>query len=338
MSTTSFIEKYPVNKRSQVSIRPYIEPGVSNMGLENYGLALFGTAMQEEPIICLERHGVVRYITGLNEFAPEVKALQGDDHAAKVRAIRTLVSTLEKELVNNVVDVEDKDFWAKVELLKPNNGEFWDKIRIRVGNEPVFLDPVTDPYDLIKLTAIEAGGSSLVAASYEEARRSNGKYKFYLDKLEETASTVTEVKKLRNKALGELEKLFNKNQNKLWLIAKVVDFNSAQYKKSTPNDIIYDMMDKYIHGEGVEANKTKAAQSFITASNYSMEELKVRALVKDATYYKMYGTKADGYIYDVSMGYLLGKTQADVIEYLKNPLNEEALTGITSRLEKYWNS
>ena len=49
MSTTSFIEKYPHNKKSQVSIRPYIEPGVSNMGLENYGLALFGTAMQEEP-------------------------------------------------------------------------------------------------------------------------------------------------------------------------------------------------------------------------------------------------------------------------------------------------
>jgi hypothetical protein len=38
------------------------------------------------------------------------------------------------------------------------------------------------------------------------------------------------------------------------------------------------------------------------------------------------------------MGYMLGKSQADVIEYLKNPLNEEALTGITARLEKYWNS
>jgi hypothetical protein len=287
MSTTSFIEKYPQNKRSQVSIRPYINPGESNMGLENYGLALFGTAMQEEPIVCLERHGVIRYVTGLNEFAPEIKALPPEEQEAKAKQIRVMVSTLEKELVNNIIDVDDKDFWNKVQLLRPSNGDFWDKIRIRVGNEPVFLEPNTDPYDLIKMTAIEAGGSSLVAPSYEAARKSNGRFKFYLDKLEETASSVTEIKKLRNKALAELEKNFNKNQNKLWLIAKVVDANSAQYKKSTPNDIIYDMMDKYITGEGVEKNKRRAAETFITVSNYSMEDLKIRALVKDATHYKI---------------------------------------------------
>ena len=78
--------------------------------------------------------------------------------------------------------------------------------------------------------------------------------KFYLDRLEESASINTEIKKLKNKALAELQKLFDKNQNKLFYVAKNLDINGAQYKKSTPNDIIYDNMDKYINGEGVEKN------------------------------------------------------------------------------------
>ena len=52
-------------------------------------------------------------------------------------------------------------FWNKVKLLQPNNAEFWNKITIGCGNEPLYLNPV-DPYDRIKLYAIEAGGFSIV--------------------------------------------------------------------------------------------------------------------------------------------------------------------------------
>jgi hypothetical protein len=34
---------------------------------------------------------------------------------------------------------------------------------------------------------------------------------------------------------------------------------------------------------------------------------------------------------------LLGRTQADVLEYLKNPLNEEILIDLTKKVEKFWN-
>ena len=74
--------------------------------------------------------------------------------------------------------------------------------------------------------------------------------KFYLDKHVETVSTKTEGKKLRNKALSELQKLFDKNTNKLLYIAKVVDTASAQYRKSTPNDVIYDNMYNFINCQG----------------------------------------------------------------------------------------
>ena len=43
------------------------------MGLENYGLSLFDGVTHQEQLACLEINGIVRYLTGLNEFAPEVK-------------------------------------------------------------------------------------------------------------------------------------------------------------------------------------------------------------------------------------------------------------------------
>lgn len=337
MSTVTMVEKYPQNKRSSIAIRPFFDPMVDNMGLQKYGLSLFEGAFHEEQLACLEINGIKRYLTGLNEYAPEVKNLEPDEQEAKIKQIRAIVAQLEKELAANVVDPNDEQFWNKVKLMKPDNAEFWDKIKIRCGNEPLYLEPEKDPYDLIRLYAIEAGGFSIVAKSLEEARRMPVPPKFYLDRLEETASIQTEVKKLRNKALAELQKLFDKNQNKLFYIAKVLDVNSAQYKKSTPNDIVYDNMDKYINGDLVDKDKRKTGQRFLDAANLDMETLKIRAIVKDCNYFKFIASKADGFIYHMQTGTMMGRTPSDVAEFLKNPLNEEILMDLQKKVEKYWN-
>lgn len=337
MSNLVMVEMYPQNKKSKIAIKPYFNPQVDNMGLQKYGLSLFDGAFHEEPIACLEINGIKRYLTGLNEFAPEIKDLSFEEQEAKVKEIRRVVSHLERSLAANVVDPEDKDFWNKVKLLKHDNGDFWDRIRVRCSNEPVHLDPEKDPYDLIRLYAIEAGGFSIVAKSLEDARNRPTPPKFYLDRLEETASVKTEVKKLRNKALAELQKLFDKNTNKLIYVARLLDPNGAQYKKSTPNDIIYDNMDKYINGDLIEKDKMKAAKKFLDTVNMDMESLKIRAIVKDSHYYKFIATKADGFIYHMATTTMLGRTQLDVVEYLKNPLNEEILVDLTKRVEQYWN-
>jgi hypothetical protein len=336
MSIT-IVEKYPQNKRSSVAIKPFFDSVKENMGLEKYGLSLFDGAFHEEQLACLEMNGIKRYLTGLNEFAPEVKNLPPDEQEAKIKQIRQVVAQLEKELAANVIDPSDDQFWNKVKLLRPDNSEFWDKIKIRCSNEPVYMEPDRDPYDLIKLYAIEAGGFSIVARSLEDAREANKPAKFYLDRVEETASINTEVKKLRNKALAELQKLFDKNQNKLFYVAKLLDPNSAQYKKSTPNDIIYDNMDKFINGDLVEKDKRKTAQRFLDTVNLDMETLKIKAIVKDSTFYKFISGKADGFTYHMQSGTMLGRTQADVSEYLRNPLNEEILIDLTKKVEKYWN-
>lgn len=336
MSSVTIVEGYPQNKKSSIAIRPYFENTKSNMGLEKYGLSLFDNTFHEEQLACLEMNGIKRYVTGLNEFSPDVKNLDDEEQEAKVKQIRVIVSQLEKELAANVVKPDDPEFWNKIKLLKPDNDDFWGRIKIACGNEPLFLEPDKDPYDLIKLIAIENGGFSIVAKSYEAARKMATPPKFYLDKLENTISTKTEYKKLRNKALSELQKLFDKNTNKLFYVAKIVDTNSSQYKKSTPTDVMYDNMDKYINGETVDTNKKRTAEKFLEIAGLDMETLKIRAIVKDASYIKAIATRGDGFIYHLESGSVLGKTPSDVLEFLKNPLNEQILIDVQGKVEKTW--
>jgi len=140
MSSITMVEKYPQNKKSSIAIRPYFDQSVSNMGLEKYGLSLFDGAFHEEQVACLEMNGIKRYVTGLNEFAPDVKELSLEDQEAKVKQIRIVVAQLEKELAANILDINDELFWNKVKLLRHDNDDFWNRIKIACGNEPVFLE------------------------------------------------------------------------------------------------------------------------------------------------------------------------------------------------------
>lgn len=330
------VETINANKKKTIAVKPYFDNSMSNMGLEHYGQSLFDGVKHYEQLACLEQNGVVRYVTGLNEFAPEIKLLPTDEREAKVKEIRNAVAELERELAANVLDVNSPTFWNEVVLLKPGNKEFWNKITMSCGNDPVFLDPA-DPYDRIKLYAVEAGGFSLISRSYEDARSKAVPPKFYLDKVTETSGIKTEYKKLKNKALAELQKLFDKNSTKLFYIAKSVDTASVQYKKYTPNDVIYDNMDRHINGEGTEGNKERAAKGFLEAAALDMETLKIKAIVKDSIFFKYITNKADGYIYHTKTNALLGRNTSDIIEYLKNPLNEDILKDLNTQVEKLWN-
>ena len=339
MEDYTIVEKYQhTKKNSTIAIRPYFNPSKENMGLEAYGLSLHDGVWHQESLACLEMNGVKRYVTGLNEFAPEVKMLDPKKKKEKIAEIRKVVSDLEAELAANVVDPEDKDFWNKLTVMKPDNSKFWDKIEIRCGNDPVFLEPDTDPYDKIKLYAIKAGGFSIVAKSLAEAKRSQKEPKFYLDTVKETLTTRTELTKIKNKALSNLQKLYDSNATKLMYVSKVVDVDSVQYTKNTPNDIMYENMDTYITGNGAESNKKRAASQFLEVSELDMEELKLRALIKDALYYRFLLTKAGGWIEPMDSGVRLGKRPHECLEFLKDPNNEETLLSLLDKVEPYWNS
>lgn len=329
--------KTPLDVVGSISVRPYVDANSENMGLEKYGYVLFPGTAQEEQLAAIERNGVIQFITGLNEFAPEVQLIEDEDKkAAVIRNIRLLVSDLEKKIATNMVKPDDEEFWNKVKLLRPDNVEFWEKITIRCQNEPLYLDPKKDPYDLIKMMAIEAGGFSIIAKSYEDAQARAVPPKFYLDKEVDTVNTRTEYKKLKNRATGLLDEMYHKNPKKLLYVTKVVDAYSAKYKNSTPIDTLYDVMDEYIAGNGAEGNKARAAQQFINAAGFDMETLKLKALVKDASFYKFITPKPDGMIYHTKTGAMLGRNVADIVEFLKSPVNEDILGRLLNEVEQFW--
>lgn len=338
MDTLTKVELPTVIQNGSISIRPYIDPNQANQGLERYNMVIFDGVAHEEQLACIEQNGTKRYLTGLNEFAPEVNRLPAEMKEAKIAEIRKVVAELEKIFVGNVLNTKSETFWNDVKLLKADNFAFWEKISLRCSNQIAYLDPTNNPYDLIKVYAIEAGGFSIVARSFEDARSRAVPPKFYLDKAIETVGIKTEVKKIRNKALSELQDMYDKNSNKLFYICKAIDGNSVQYRKSTPNDIMYDNMDKYINAEGVERSEKRAAQSFLDACSLDMETLKIKALIKDATYHKLIVNKSDGFIYHLESSNMMGRNPSECIEYLKNPLNDGVLGSLIREVEKNWNS
>jgi len=332
MSDVTIFEKSNAVKDGAIAIRAYFNPDQDNMGLEKYNMSLHEGAFHSESIAALERNGIVRYVTGLNEFAPEVKTLPENEKKAKIKEIRKHVAELEKELATNVIDVDDPEFWSKVEVCKPNNGEFWNKITIKAGNEPVFIDPKVDPYDRIKLLAIKAGGFSMIAPNLETAKRS-GKYKFYLDEVLETASTRTKDTKIRNKAFGILSNLYDEDKVRLMHVVKVLTYNSAQYTQSTPLDVLYEDADGYINGNGRESNSIQAAKNFVNAAKMDTESLMMHSMVKDALAFNILTTKSDGYIYEKKSGTKIETTREGVVEFLKNPVNDEMLMDIKQSVD-----
>jgi hypothetical protein len=329
----TMIEKYQEGKNQSIAIRTFFDRDNENMGLENYGMSLFEGVIHEEELSCLEVNGIKRYVTGLNEFAPDIKKLSPQKRKAKIDEIRKAVSVLERDLAANMISPDDPEFWNKVKLLRHDNHDFWGKISIRLSNDPLYLDPSTDPYDLIKLYAIEAGGFSIVAPNLRVAKGRPG-CKFYLDKLEDTVSTRTELSKLRNRALAALTSMYDSENKKLFYVAKICDANSTQYNLSTANDVIYENMDTFIHGDGHDRNQRRSAEKFLETSRLSMEDLKLKAIIKDGSAYSVITNKADGWIYLGSTK--LGKTPDACLEFFKSPLNEEHMMSLSSQVEYYW--
>tara|TARA_R100000541_G_scaffold14340_1_gene23763 strand:+ start:1126 stop:2142 length:1017 start_codon:yes stop_codon:yes gene_type:complete len=332
----TIFEKTNSVKNTAIAIRPYFNPAKENMGLENYDMSLFEGAVHSESIACLEKNGITRYITGLNEFAPEIKMLPASERKAKIEQIRKTVIDLEKELAANVIKIDDPEFWAKVMVVKPDNGAFWNKIELKCGNDPVFIDPVIDPYDKIKLLAIEAGGFSLIAPNLETAK-ATGKYKFYLDKVSETIGTRTKDSKIKNKALGLLSDMYDEDKTKLLHIVKLIDVNSSQYTDASPLDMLYEVADAYINARGIEKDTTRAAKNFIKFAGSKMESLKLNSLVKDALACSLLSSKSDGYIYDKKSGLKISSTREGVVEHLKNPANDEMLERLLGDVNDFLN-
>jgi hypothetical protein len=319
----------------KVTVKPYTDPNQENMGLEKYNYVVFPNTFQVESLAAVEQNGKTRYLTGLNEFAPEVKQIKDPEkRKAVIKDIRETVATLERERAFNHLDPEDKEFWSKVEMFKPDNSEIWGKVSIKLGNDDVVLDPKENLDHLILVKAIENGGFSLVASNFEEAKRT--KAKWYLDRQIDSVASSVSITKLKNKAGAILEELSEEQPRKLFYIAKNIDGNSPQYSNKTMPGIIYSNLDKYINGKAYDNNLKRCATTFIEHADMSVEDLKIKAIIKDASFYKFIIVKSDGMLYEQTQNVMLGRNVSDVLEYLKNPTNEDMLDLLMAKVEDIW--
>lgn len=329
--------KKRVKDSGNIVIKPLVHKDKENFGLEKYNMVIFPTAIHKEDLTCLEYNGTYRYVTGLDEFAPEVQMMEDlEMKSVTIKTIREIVSHLEKVLASNKVDPNDENFWDKVKKVRPDNIEFWSQVKIELTNTQKELKPLEDPNDLILLMAIEAGGFSTVAKSYEDAISSPNPPRFFLDKKIVTAEKKATYKKLRNKAIAMLDELFEKNISKVLYIAKVLDAGSTNYKRSTPKDILYDFLDEYINGLSYEENKTKAPEKFMELCKVDTETLMLKAMVKDAINYRIIVPKPDGSYYFMKNNSFVGKNTVDILAYMKNPTNDDVMKMVLKEVEKYW--
>jgi hypothetical protein len=332
----TMVEVSKPGAKTNIAIQPYLD-GTENMGLEKYGQVLHEGTTQSEELGALETNGIVRYITGLNEFAPEITAITDKKiKDAKIKQIREDVIHLEKTLAGNVLKIDDPDFWDKVQAVHPvRNAETWKKIILKLHNGSIFLDIKNNPWDLIKLRAIEAGGFSLVAPSYEIARRT-GKFKWFLDRFEKTISDKTELIKITNKAISVLTNLFETDVDKLRYVMKVIVSDCAQYKPSTPPDLLLEEANRYITGNGEERSSKKASQTFLKVCEGKLEDLKLIAIIKDANIYQYIVTKGDGKLHHQKSSRMIGGNIQECVEFLKNPLEEKILFDLQESVEREW--
>ena len=321
--------------KGKISIKPYINAEDENMGLENYNYVVFPNTFQVESLAAIEQNGKSRYLNGLNEFAPEIKMIQDKDKkAAVIKDIRQTVSVLEQERNYNLVKIDDEDFWSKIEMFKPDNGEIWGKVTVRLGNDEIFLDPKKKMEDLMLVKAIENGGFSLIAKSFDDARAQ--KKKWYLDRQIDSVSAKITVTKLRNQALALLQTIYEDEPRRLFYIAKNIDINSIQYSNSTMVDQIYENLDKFINGASFDKDVRRCANLFIESTELSKEDIKIKAIIKDCVFYKYIFAKSDSVLYESTQNIMLGRNVAEVLEFLKNPANDDVLDLLMAKTETLW--
>lgn len=299
---------------SAISIEPYFDPEIPNMGFEKYGLSTApGSEVTE--YISKDRNG--RYITGLDENSPTVMYMEDlDEKKARLKEIKEVVIRLESIFGKNSLEALNDTLWGEFNIKLDYTGKSLDK---------------TNPKDELLYFAIKAGGFEAIAPSIEKAKE--GDYKFYLRQMEHDSDLKVERVKMINKAKAALTDLDETDSQKMLLVAKSVLAPNNEFTDKTPKSIIYDKLDQFIDGKIVKDNKKATVRHFLEAYKKSLNTLTIEALVKDALYFSFIVREGDGNFYNKQTEVRLGKTEKDIIKYLESPINQVEFENIKDRVD-----
>jgi hypothetical protein len=303
----------------KVSIEPYFEAEVPNMGLEKYGMVTFPDTEVRE-FVSQDING--RYITGIDPDAPAITNIEDDEEReAKLKQIQEIKSRLERVFGKDNLDARNGNFWNNFELVVHNNKKELD---------------LKMPKDELLYHAVKAGGFELVAPDYDTARTSPKEFKYYMRKEDEDADIKIRFTILINEAKSKLNEMYHTDPALMFRIAKVILPSSTSFKPTTAPGLIYQKLNDFIEGKVVKTTKRETATQFISACSTDRETLTITGLVQDAIYYSIIVQEKDGHFYNRETEARYGKTVKEIVAFLKNPINSSDLENITKRVETKW--
>jgi hypothetical protein len=68
-----------------------------------------------------------------------------------------------------------------------------------------------------------------------------------------------------------------------------------------------------------------------------METLKLKAIIQDGSIYNLIVHKPDGMLYHRQTNAMMGRNVSALVEYLKNPANDDVLRRLMVEVESHWN-
>lgn len=304
---------------SKVSIEPYFDPEVTNMGLEKYGLSMFSdTEVQEY----LSKDSTGRYLTGIDPDSPKIMYIEDDD-----------IKTYKLQQINEVIDRLERIYGKG--SLDARNDKFWAQFNLTIKNCKKELN-LAKPQDEIIYHCIKAGGFAEVAPDYDTARTSNKVYKFYLKKEDEESEAKIKGTMAINEAKGKLNAIYHEDPSLQFRIAKVVLPAAKNYKPTTSPGLLYQELNDFIEGKTVKSGKRESAKQFLKAVDTDRETLSINGVVNDAIYYNILTQEKNGYFYNKETDVRVGKNIKEIIEFLKSPINSSELENLTQRVEAKW--
>lgn len=343
-------------KHAKIAIKKFVGDN-PNMGLKEYNMAVHDNIKHTDCVMCTADGQTKTYKTGLNEQDFSITSLDKEEKEAKIKSIRMLVARAENTIAGNYdVNPEDpdiatdKDFWRKVKMFKSvvpdvfnNKGvrikTYWDDFNIVLSNDGIILNE-NDVKHQLMAHVIEAGGFTSIAPDYESAAsNSRGRYKFYLDKRQDTSAIKVTDRLLRDKAGMKLVAMLEEDANKLFYITKLVTTESLYFKtgkNQTPNNFLYDECCNFVDGlTERQRNKTLACEEFLKLAAMKLSELKAMAVIHDAEALSYIVTK-DGKLYHVATGTILGKNMEEAVQFMTAIANETVSRKITDSVLKEW--
>lgn len=300
--------------KNAISIEPYFDPEIPNMGFEKYGMS---TAPGSEVTEYISKDINGRYMTGLDLSAPNIIYMEDkDEKTAREKEIKAAIKRLESIFGADSLDAR--------------NSKFWGEFSLKIGYTGKSLDP-TSPRDELAYHAIKAGGFDAIAPSLERARE--GEFKFYLRQIEIDADLKVERSLTINRAKGNLIDLYEEDAYKLLLVAKNVLAPNNEFSEKTSKSLIYDKLDQFIDGKIVKDNKKATVKQFLEVCRQDVEALYRQALIKDALYFNLIIREPDGYFYNKQTEVRLGKTEKEIVKHIENPINELEFENLKTRVE-----